>query len=197
MKKKKIHDPNQNFPEDPKRRQEKALDILGMMKHKELVCACILRGMPFEKVLEVDHNGLGSFFIQNFDAPEDPNKLTEYDSWLDNILEQRGHKVGDAIRSPLLKVGYVGKGDLSDAPTKIIEPGTEGKKLPEVKEVKEKREKDETTGVVSGTKKNLTYTLAKEGVPIEEVVKRVIEQFPEAKDKSIKIWYKRALKGDD
>lgn len=180
---------------DPKKKQERILDTLGMMKHRELISACIARGLSFEKVSELDHNGLGSFFIKNFDTTEDPSLLSQYDTWLENHLEDRGYKKGDAILSPLLRLGYVGKGDFSDVSTKVVEPGTIAKKIPEaVKLDKVKREKDEKTGVVSGTKKNLTYQLCREGIDIKAVIEKVKAAFPEAEEKSIKIWYKRCKK---
>lgn len=187
-----------NPPEmDPKRKQERILDQLGMMKHKDLVIACISRGLPFEDVVKLDHNGLGSFYIKNFDSPENADLLNQYDLWLDDLLEKRGHKKGDAIMSPLLRVGYVGKGDFSDAPPKMIEPGS-AKKIPDqVPKDKVKREKDEETGVVVGTKKNLTYKLAQQGVELDKVIEQVKKQFSDAQEKSIKIWYKRALKEKD
>ena len=184
--------------EDPRKKQERILDMLGMMKHKDLVIACVSRGLEFEQVVKLDHNGLGSFFVKNFENTENPELLTQYDIWLDQQLEQRGYKQGDALMSPCLRLGYVGRGDLSDAPAKIIEPGNKEKKIPEGAKEKVKREIDETTGVVAGTKKNLTYTLAKQGIELSEVVTRVKEKFPDAQEKSIKIWYKRALKeGND
>jgi hypothetical protein len=184
-----------NMPIDPRKRQERILDILGMMKHKDLVRACVSRGLEFQRVVEWDHNKLGSFFLENFDTTEDPNKLDEYDRWIQVQLEGRGYTKGDAILSPYLRVGFVGKGDLEDLPTKIIDPTVKVKKVPEqVRLEKPKREKDEVTGVVAGTKKNMTYTLAKEGKELPKVIELVKKQFPEAEEKSIKIWYKRCLK---
>ena len=195
MKKRKKNPTDLSLIDDPRKKQERILDMLGMMKHRELVIACVSRGLGFDQVIKLDHNGLGSFFVNNFDNTENPSLVIEYDNWLDRELEKRGHKEGDAMRSPLLRLGYVGKGDLSDAPTKIVEPGANNKKIPEEAKVdKVKREKDESTGVVSGTKKNLTYKLAKSGVELSEVVSKVKEAFPDAQDKSIKIWYKRAKK---
>jgi len=62
------------------------------------------------------------------------------------------------------------------------------------KSEKKPTEVDKETGVRKGTKKNLTYTLAKQKIPLEKVVKQVMKEFPEAQEKSIKIWYKRAIK---
>lgn len=192
--KKRKKDSNLNLIEDPRKRQERVLDMLGMMKHKDLVIACVSRGLPPEEVVKLDHNGLGSFFLNNYDNSENPELLVEYDIWVEKELKLRGYKDGDALLSPCLKLGYVGKGDLSDVPKKIIEPGVETKKIPDEAKEKVKREKDETTGVVVGTKKNLTYTLAQSGMELSEAITQVKQQFPDAQEKSIKIWFKRALK---
>lgn len=197
MKKQTKKHPSLDMPIDPQKRQEKVLHQLGMMKHKDLVRACVSRGLGFDRVVEYDHNQLGSFFLKNYDTSEDPKLLDEYDSWVENQLTARGYKKGDALLSPFLRLGYVGKGDLGDAPTKIIDPTSKPKKIPEtVKVDKSKREKDESTGVVTGTKKNLTYTLAREGKELPRVIELVKKQFPDAQEKSIKIWFKRALKDE-
>jgi hypothetical protein len=189
-----------NMPIDSRKRQERILDILGMMKHKDLIRACVSRGLDFQNVVDWDHNKLGSFFLENFDTTEDPNLLDAYDRWIQVELEKRGYVQGDAILSPFLRIGFVGKGDLEELPTKIVDPTVKMKKVQEsVRVEKPKREKDEVTGVVAGTKKNMTYTLAKQGKDLPKVIELVKKQFPEAEEKSIKIWYKRCLKemGED
>jgi hypothetical protein len=52
------------------------------------------------------------------------------------------------------------------------------------------RIKDES-GIVKGTKKALTIKLAKEGLEISKIIKRVKKEFPDANENSMKIWAKR------
>lgn len=61
------------------------------------------------------------------------------------------------------------------------------------KKPKKHIEKDaEMGGLWKGTKKHLTMQCKKDGLSLEKTVSKVIAQFPEAKESSIKIWYKRA-----
>lgn len=178
--------------QDPKKRTEKIIDRISMLNHKNLQKECILRGMEFEAVVKSGHHVLSSFLLEHYDDGQDAKLLDEYDTYIEETLIARGYKKGDAMLSPCFRMGFTG--DISNIDgNKIQDP--ESKKSPQIPKVdRPKREKDPTTGVLSGTKKSLTYTLAKEGESLETVISKVLEQFPEAVEKSIRIWFKRALK---
>lgn len=166
---------------------------LAMMKHKDLQAACISRGLEFDNVLKFSHHDLANWFYKNYERSENPQLLNEYDAWVEEQLQKRGYKKGDAIMSPHLRLGFVPP--MSDIPEpRIIKPENSENNKPKIVKT-EKRKKDESTGVYSGTKKNLTYQLTDEGKTTEEIIKAVIEKFPDAQEKSIKIWIKRRLNG--
>lgn len=180
---------------------EVALDKLSMFNHKDLQTECIERGMEFNKIVEDSHSRLAEWFIEHFEDGKDPTNLDKYDIWVDEQLEKRGHKKGDAIMHPSLRFGLT---KLEIIPDKTlfkpqIQNNEKGPEIPRnsdkgIQKPTEKRQTDTITGVKSGTKKNLTYTLTYEGVEIAEIIKKVKLQFPDAEEKSLKIWNKRALK---
>lgn len=161
---------------------------LSRMRHKDLQRACILKGLEFAKIVEFDHHDLSNWFFHHFDDAEDLSKLPEYDTWLEQQLQARGHKKGDAIMSPSLRFAF--SPDMAD-----IKPAVNKTPLLESvsNEPKQKREADPATGVISGTKKNLTYQLTDQGLPMDEIISKVKEAFPAAEEKSIKIWHKRRI----
>ena len=176
-----------------KSREDRINDVLSQMKHKDLQRACILKGLEPKYIVEWDHHKLAGWFYANFDNGENLLLLQEYDSWLEGQLQSRGYKKGDAILAPALRFGFTPDMDEIKG---LQTPGAAAPlpKLEVVEKPKTKRLVDEVTGVYSGTKKNLTYTLTDEGVAIDEIIKKVLEKFPDAQDKSIKIWHKRRLK---
>lgn len=64
---------------------------------------------------------------------------------------------------------------------------------PKAKKPKKHVEKDgDMGGLWKGTKKHLTMQCKKDGLNLEKTLKKVMEEFPDAKESSIKIWYKRS-----
>ena len=177
--------------DDPKKKEEKILEKLAVMKHRELQKECILRGLEFNFLVEWDHNKLASWYIKEYDRLHDPKKLDEFDIWMEEQLEGKGYKKGNAMLSPCFRMGFTGNLEEINT-TKIIDP--EMKKEPIVKIDKPKRVKDEELGIMKGTKKELTYKLSLEGKDMDDIILQVTKKFPEAQEKSIKIWAKRALK---
>lgn len=181
-KKRKVHLPESTSHED------RVYRVLSNLKHKDLQRECILRGIEFEHVVKLDHHKLVGWFFKNFDNTQDPNLLNQFDAWRDETLRKEGYLRGDEQVAPALRFALPGE---IESMGRIQEPG---KKEKVEKPKKPKAEVDEKTGVRKGTKKAMTYALALEGKDIKEAVKLVKEAFPEAEEKSIKIWYKRALK---
>lgn len=186
-----------NNPKADRSRDEKINEALAMLKHKDLQRECVLRGLDFEKVVEYDHHKLANFFYLNFEVEKGTDGLLDaFDKWIEEQLVNKGYKKGDAILHPSLRLGVTHLEDIKDdRPSKALKPVNENS--PIVNIPKTKREKDPVTGVYTGTKKNLTYTLAKAGKSFGEIVKAVKDKFPDAQEKSIKIWQKRALKGEE
>lgn len=160
------------------------------MRHKDLQRACVMRGMPFEKVVESTTPELIGWFTSHYETNGDPTLLTEFDAWVDKKLKDKGYVKGDAIFHPQLKLGFFSADDLPDSTFKKKIP----EKQPEDQREKPRREKDEEMGVIKGTKKALTYQCCKEGKNLQDTTDLVTEKFPEAQAKSIAIWYKRCQK---
>ena len=143
---------------------------------------CLVRGMGFQELMEADMNLLRIWLFRNRNAEIKPELLDEFDKWKESELI----KVGIEGVHPLLKLGFfAGEDEDGNVKTRRIK-GINKPKKP-------KREKTDL-GIYSGTKKALTYELAIEGKNLEEIKETVMEVFPDAKPKSINIWYKRVIK---
>lgn len=170
-------------------RNERAFKELVNFKHRDLQRACIVRGLEFENIVKFGHPKLAEWFTDNYDNTQNENLLILYDAWVEEQLKARGYKEGDTLLSPALKFSFVGD------PSKMerINPKAATPILPNA-EKKPKAEIDTTTGVRKGTKKAMTYDLSYAGKTPDEIILAVKEAFPDAEEKSIKIWHKRALK---
>lgn len=150
------------------------------LKFKDLQIACIVRGMDFKDVLDRDFYGLSNWLQRNVMVKEDLSKLEEYDNWMDQELLNMGK---EELVHNSLRLGYIKRED-EDAPVKTP-------KLP--KEKKAPRERD-GRGLYKGTKKSYTFDCFTRGKTLEQTLVKVKRKFPEAQDKSIRIWYNKAKK---
>jgi hypothetical protein len=150
-------------------------------KYKDLKIACILRGMRFRDAVEADYPRLRSFFMNNYWEDIDREAINRYDDWVDGKLKD------PILKHPTLRLGYVAR---EDEEGKSVRRNKRLKSMPAVK--KKKAKKNETFGIRAGTKKEYTYKLEAAGKDVEETIKLVMTQFPDASNKSIKIWYKKA-----
>lgn len=166
---------------------ERAMRAIANMTHRDLQRECILRGIEFESVHKLGHPKMVSWLMDHFDDGQDLSNLTLFDVWNEGKLLELGYKPGDALLHPNLRLGYTHTESINGK-----EPKPEKKR--EDKPKKEPVGKDESTGIKKGTKKNLTYTLQREGLELSEVTKRVKAEFPEADEGSIKIWFHRSKK---
>lgn len=162
---------------------------LTRMKYPDLKRACIARGMPFEEASCGSIPRLSSWFVKNYDNSQALTLLDEYDAWFEAGALARGYKKGDAILHTDLRMGFIAATE--DGNNKKPRLGNKGLK----KKEKKKRERVEGLKIFAGTKKALTYECQKEKMTIADTIEKVKAQFPQAKDKSILIWYKRSLKG--
>lgn len=163
---------------------------LQHLRHKDLQRACVGRGMPFEDVVSSDIPTLQGWFCKHYDNSQNLVFLDEFDDWMAEQLRAAGYSKGDPVFHSDLRLGFIGVSDADDEGKKTKKPRL--KSLD--KKEKPKRERVEGTKVFKGTKKALTYQLASSHT-LAQVTEQVMEQFPEAKPKSISIWYKRALSG--
>lgn len=155
------------------------------MTFKDLQRRAIVLGMPFPDVPNSDYNDLVSFITHSENKP-DPTLIDQYDEWMDKVLEERGYSKNDPMRSYQLRLGFVSEDAITKQKTTKRVKGIPKPKKP-------KKEKNEL-GLWKGTKKAYTFELTLKGYDLERVTRRVLKHFPEANEKSIKQWYKAALK---
>lgn len=158
---------------------------LGISKsnltYKDLKKECIQRGMPFLDVLSGDFPRLTHWLLNNLHRPFDDTLLDGFDDYQDNILKANGKQ--ELIHTSL-RLGYLGERDESEPVVK---------KDKTIKEKKPPREKTEG-GLFKGTKKAYTFELQLKGKTVQEVIIKVKRKFPDAVEKSIKIWYNKSKK---
>jgi len=153
------------------------------MTLKDIKRNCIARGMGFNDLVDSTIPSLQSWLHYNNNNDIEPNRLDEFDDWVEKILLEKGS--GDLIH-PNLRLGYIGEKDKDG----------NVKKTKRVKGIKKKRKKREKTkdGIYAGTKKALTFKLQQKGRSLDRTIKKVMRKFPDASEKSIKIWYKKSAR---
>lgn len=169
-----------------------AMAELQTLNHKALVRAVVSMGMPFEEVIESSDLTKGNWFLRNwYTSHRDPKLIDDFDRWRHKIFKQNGktRKKDPYMFDPRLNYGFIAEVSSKGEVTKERRIRGHSKKL----KIK-KREKDKAFKIFKGTKKALTFDCAARNIDINETIKIVKEQFPEAIDKSIKIWYSRASK---
>jgi len=157
----------------------------GNLTYKELKRECVARGMPFDDVIGGDFPNLSHWLLNNMLKPKDDQNIIDFDNYTDKILISRGK--GDLVHRSL-RLSYLGP-EL-DNEGEIIE-----KKPKVIKEKKAPRERTET-GLFKGTKKAYVQELQSKGKTIEQVIIKVTRKFPDAKEKSIKIWFNKFKKAN-
>lgn len=151
------------------------------LKYRDIKRMAVERGMPFPDVVSSDFYGLVSFIDSEQSKKPDPSLVLQFDIWLEGILRERG---ANYLIKPSLRLSYISDEMREGASKKPI------KEKP-VKVEKKVREKD-PNNLLKGTKKSLTFELAKKGFSLERVKRRVLKKFPDASEKSIIIWYRKA-----
>ena len=165
------------------------------MTYKDLKRQAIVLGMPFQEVCGCGIFGL-IHYIDNARTEPDPTLIDKYDAWITRHWDEIGLPNDDPLRSPRLRMGFVG-----DEVNEIGQKVKKTKRVPGLKKPKTKKhpkEKDKF-GHIKGTKKQYTWELAQKGYDLERVIRRVKKKFPEANEKSIQLWYraaKRELKNE-
>lgn len=145
---------------------------------------CLIRGMEFQAVTDASVLNLQSWFLKNFPNPIHTEKLNEYDVWIETELRARG--VDECFLDPVFRLGYINEQDADGNVTKR-------KRVSVISSPKKRREKT-TDGLFTGTKKAYTFLLQSQGKTKAETTQLVIETFPDAKEKSISIWFNKSKK---
>ena len=152
---------------------------LHNMTYKDLKRRAIALGMDFEAAASASVWDLQSYLLNSTNSP-DPSLIDGYDDWVDSELAKRGYKKGDALRSPQLRLGYLGENEEGEPVVKKI------RGLP-----KRKSREKTPEGYWKGTKKAYTLELTQKGLDIERIIRRVTKKYPEAKPRTIKSWYRK------
>ena len=154
-------------------------------------------GMPFDEASGASNTQLMSWYLKNFGNRHDSSRLEQYDEWFELEMLGRGKNPDDPkdayLFHPALRLSYTGNEEATEK-AKVDSLEKKPKKVKEEK-IKKPKIKDEKSGVVKGTKKAYTFKLAQDkerNLSIKRIIKKVIKKYPDANDKSIKIWIKKA-----
>lgn len=164
--------------------------FIGKLKYKDLKRECVIRAMDFDKVISGTVPSLSNWLRNHFIDTIHYELLNDFDNYRENLIretmEARGEDPGVMLH-PTLRLGYIAE---KDEDGNII-------KRKRVKTIvrrrKKKRERTED-GIFKGTKKAFTFELQQSGLPKDEVINKVMAQFPDASEKSISIWYNKSRK---
>lgn len=157
--------------------------------YRDLQRKAVSLGMPFPDVPLAGVFGLLNY-INRPDTPNpNPQLIYEYDKWVLEQLDNSGVPKDDALRSSRLRLGFVGEED--EEGNKIKRKRIPGIKLSKVK--KSARERDDFN-LIKGTKKSYTWELTKKGYDVDRITRRVKKKFPDANEKSIKLWYRACIR---
>lgn len=151
--------------------------------YKEIKRHCILRGMEFTKVIGGSVPNLSNWLVKNAVVQENPELLELFDDWVESQLIKDGKEY---LVHPSLRLGYVGNRSEKEE----VKPKVKLEIKPKIKKLREK----DSSGLYKGTKKSYTFELQRKGKTVQQVIVKVLRKFPEAKEKSIKIWFNRSRK---
>lgn len=155
---------------------------------KDLKRQAITLGMPFPDACGCSIGALMNY-INRSDNPEpNPELINEYDKWRIKRFDETGVPEDDPVRNSRLRLGFISEENENGEVTKK-------KRVPGISKTKFKkpRERDEFN-LLKGTKKSYTFELTKKGYDLERIIRRVQKKFPEANEKSIKLWSRAAQK---
>lgn len=155
------------------------------MTYKDIKRKAIALGMPFPDAVAADVPRLLSFIDKTNNKP-DTSLIDKFDNYIDNHLISIGYDKNDPLMSSKLRLGYLGEEDPESGERRR-------KRVRGLKKQKERkpRERDENN-LIKGTKKSYTTELTLKGMDLERVKRRVLKKFPDANEKSIRLWYSAA-----
>lgn len=155
------------------------------MTFRDLKIHVIIRGMPFDTVVNSNVHELSRFYMQNLYEDIDRGLLEKFDDW------QEAQIADPNLRVSGLRLSHVQEAEDSQTPNKAKRISNLKPKH-KIKATKKRERTDQ--GVFKGTKKALTFKLAAKGRSLQYTINKVMKVFPDARDKSIKIWWKKAQK---
>lgn len=165
---------------------ESAIRYVESLSLPNLKRECIIRGLPFQDVGNMSVLNLQSWFIKFFALPQEPALLEAYDIWVEKVLKERGCDA--TMLSSTFRLSAVGE---RNAEGDIIKKKRVRSMIPRVKKKKERT----AEGLFKGTKKSMTYDLARDpAMNRVDAIKIIKEKYPDAKEKSLGIWFNRARK---
>ena len=164
--------------------------FLGNLKYKDLKRECVVRGMEFDKVLKGGIPQLSNWLRNHFIDTIKPELLDAFDDYQENLVREAVEAKGEDpnhVIHPALRLGFIAERDEDGVVTKR-------KRARMIIKRKKKRRERTTDGIFQGTKKALTFELQQQGLDKAEVIIKVMEQFPDASEKSIGIWFNKSRK---
>jgi hypothetical protein len=162
-----------------------AQDYIEKLTLSNLKRECLVRGMPFEDLVNSSVPNLQSWFLKNYPNPIHRERLNEFDDWNDKIL--RARNVDSTMLDPIFRLGSIAS---RDGEGNILK---KKRVTGMIKKDRKRREKTKA-GLFTGTKKAYTFELQSQGKTKSEVITLVMEKFSDAKEKSISIWFNKSKK---
>ena len=136
--------------------------------------------MDFQEMVEGDFPRLSSWLHKNWANPRKSARLDEFDEWRKQIRIKAGK--GD---EPMIRLGFIDQVDEEGVVVKTKRPR-------KIKKDKAPKKERDSLGLFAGTKKSLTFQCCKDGKNIDETYEMVLSKFPDAVEKSVRIWWKKA-----
>ena len=163
---------------------------IARLKYKDLKRECVVRGMEFEKIINGTVPRLTNWLHNHFHNTIQHDLLDTFDDYQENLIREAVEARGESpegIIHPSLRLGYIAE---KDEEGKVIKR----KRVRTLVKRRKKRRERTNDGIFQGTKKALTFELQQQGLSKKEIIKKVIEQFPDASEKSIGIWFNKSKK---
>lgn len=164
--------------------------FIQKLKYRDLKRECVIRGMEFDKVISGDIPKLTNWLRNHFKDTVHHELLDAFDDYQDGLVKESVESKGQdpsILLHPSLRLGYIAERDEEGNVTKRKRVRTLMKK-------KKKRRERTDDGIFKGTKKAMTFELQQQGKSKSEVIGIIKEQFPDASEKSIGIWFNKSRK---
>lgn len=152
---------------------------MSRLKLKDLKRACVIRGIPFQRIPRYGVHDLQSWLFRNFNNRINPTLLEDYDAWFDNQIE-------DSPIHLLLRLAYYAEdedGNVKQERRNTMMLGVEKTKI-EVATFRPKR----------GSMKAMVFQMIRDGNNTKEIIAEIMDLYPAAKEGSIKSWASKARK---
>ncbi len=132
----------------------------------------------------MDVHQLQSWLYSNFETPTDSRRLGEYDLWRDKTLIEAGY-IDEPIHIDLKLDFYKVDGDGNEK---------RERRDPNLLGVNKSVHEIASFVPVKGSKKTLAYDLTYQGLPTKEIIDKVLDEYPDVSEGSIKVWCSQARK---